>query len=140
MFVEATKRVLAMPRLPTMIEVETADGILTTNQGYELAEAKRLLMISVSYVVKVRNARVADYGSISHRHRIVLVCILRDVPGANDFEVPAPTWGVQRTGVDKNMGLRGRPPYHLKSAQDRDLKRPFFFFFFLWAWWGIYIP
>ena len=88
---EAIKRVLAMPKLPTMIEVETADGILTTNQGHELAEAKRLL--SISYVVKVRKVRVADYGSISHRHRVVLVYILGDFPGGNDFEMPAPTWG-----------------------------------------------
>ena len=92
MFIEVIKRVLAIPKLQTMIEAEKADGVLTTNQGQELAEANRLL--SVSYVVKVRKVRVADYGSISHRHRVVLVCILRDFPGANDFEMPAPTWGV----------------------------------------------
>ena len=41
---------------------------------------------------------------------------------------------VQRTGVDKNMGLGGRPPYHLKSAQRRGrhhLKWPFSFFLFI---------
>ena len=87
-----------------MMEVETADGILTTNQGYELAEAKRLL--SVSYVVKFRKVRVADYGSISHRHRVVLICILRDFPGANDFEMPAPTWGVgHRVACAKDVAI-----------------------------------
>ena len=41
---------------------------------------------------------------------------------------------IQRTGVDKNMGLGGRPPYHLKSAQGRGrhhLKWPFSFFLFM---------
>ena len=41
---------------------------------------------------------------------------------------------LQRTGVDKNMGLGGRPPYHLKSAQGRGrhhLKWPFSFFLFM---------
>ena len=41
---------------------------------------------------------------------------------------------VQRTGVDKNMGLGGRPPYHLKSAQGRGrhhLKWPSSFFLFM---------
>ena len=49
---------------------------------------------------------------------------------------------LQRTGVDKNMGLRGWTPYHLKSAQGRcrhHLKWPFSLFF-LWAWWGIHTP
>ena len=41
---------------------------------------------------------------------------------------------IQRTGVDKNMGLGGRPPYHLKSAQGwgrHHLKWPFSFFLFM---------
>ena len=41
---------------------------------------------------------------------------------------------LQRTGVDKNMGLGGWTPYHLKSAQGRcrhHLKWPFSFFRFM---------
>ena len=49
---------------------------------------------------------------------------------------------LQRTGVDKNMGLGGRPPYHLKSAQGRGrhhLKWPFSFFRFMCLV-GYYMP
>ena len=40
MFVEAVRRVLAMPKRPTMLEIETADGIMETHDGRELAETQ----------------------------------------------------------------------------------------------------
>ena len=43
MYVEVIRRVLGMTELPTMIEIETADGILNTNGGAELREARQLL-------------------------------------------------------------------------------------------------
>ena len=57
MFLEAIRRVLSMPKLPKMIELETADGILTTNNGKELALA--IAMLSELYVVKLRKVSVA---------------------------------------------------------------------------------
>ena len=91
MFLEAIRRVLTMPKLPRIIEVETADGIMTTNNGKELAMA--VAMLSEFYVVKVRKVSVALHGSISHRKRMVMICIDKTFAGANDFEMPAPTWG-----------------------------------------------
>ena len=91
MYVEVIRRVLCMTELPTMIEIETADGILNTNGGAELREARQLL--AEYYVVKVRKIKAADYGSISHRQRLVMVCVLKTFKGANDFEMPVPTWG-----------------------------------------------
>ena len=44
-----------MAELPTMIEIETADGILNTNGGAELREAK--LLLEEHYVVKVRKIK-----------------------------------------------------------------------------------
>ena len=91
---EAVRRVLQMPKRPTMIEIETADGIMDTNDGRELAEAQKLL--AEFYVVKVRKVTVADHGSISHRKRMVMVCIDKDFAGAHEFEMPEPTWGTLR--------------------------------------------
>ena len=80
-----------MPKRPRMIELETADGILTTNNGKELALAEA--MLSEFYVAKVRKVSVALHGSVSHRKRMVMVCIDKDFAGAGGFETPAPTWG-----------------------------------------------
>ena len=91
MFLEAVRRVPSMPKLPRIIEIETADGIMTTNGGKELAMA--VTMLSEFYVVKVRKVSVALHGSISHRKRMVMICIDKNFAGANDFETPAPTWG-----------------------------------------------
>ena len=76
MFLEAIRRVLSMPKLPRIIEIETADGIMTTNGGKELAMA--VAMLSEFYVVKVRKVSVALHGSISHRKRMVMICIDKD--------------------------------------------------------------
>ena len=89
MFVAAVKQVLAMPKLPEMVEIETADGILATNGGRELREAKTLL--AEHFVVKIRKINAFDYGSISHRKRVVIVCIRRGSAYENDFEMHACT-------------------------------------------------
>ena len=91
MFLEAICRVLSMLTRPRIMEIETAGGIMTTNNGKELAMAAT--MLSEFYVVKIRKVSVAQYGSISHRKRMVMVCIDNNFAGTNDFEMPAPTWG-----------------------------------------------
>ena len=73
MYLAAIRLVLAMPKRPEVLEIETADGILTTNGGRELREATELL--ETEYVVKVRKIKAADYGSVSHRMRVVVVCV-----------------------------------------------------------------
>ena len=98
MYLAAIRQVLAMPKLPEVVEIETADGIMTTNGGRELCEATELL--ETEYVVKVRKIKVADYGSISHRMRVVLVCVLKTSTAANKFEMPTPTWGIHRTAPE----------------------------------------
>ena len=104
MFVEAVRRVLQMTKRPTIVEIETADGIIGTNGGQELAEAKKLL--EEFYVVKVRKITVADHGSISHRKRMVMVCIDREFAGADDFEMPEPTWGTgTRVACARDMAV-----------------------------------
>ena len=72
-----------------MVEIETADGIMETHDGRELAEARRLL--EEFYVVKVRKVTVADHGSIIHRKCMVMICIDKEFAGAHDFEMPEPT-------------------------------------------------
>ena len=69
MYLVAIRQVLAMPRLPEVLEIDTADGIMTTHNGGELREATVLL--ETKYVVKVRKIKASDYGSISHRKRVV---------------------------------------------------------------------
>ena len=105
MFVEAVRRVLQMPKRPTLVEIETADGIMETNDGRELSEAQRLL--EEFYVVKVRKVTVADHGSISHMRRMVMVCIDKDFAGAHDFEMPEPTWGIgKRVACARDIAVR----------------------------------
>ena len=94
---------MAMPKLPEMVEIETADGILATNGGRELLEAKTLL--TEHFVVKVRKINSFDYGSISHRKRVVIVCIRRGSAYENDFEMPAPTWGGKRTACANDVAV-----------------------------------
>ena len=129
MFLEAIRRVLSMPKRPKMIELETADGILTTNNGKELALAEA--MLSEFYVVKVRKVSVALHGSVSHRKRMVMACIDKDFVGADDFEMPAPTWGTngkvacaRDVAVDDVLALatlddKHRYPGRLATRYDR---------------------
>ena len=91
MFIKAVRRVIAMPKRSKIIEIETADGILVTHEGRELATAEALL--SEFYVVKIRKVNVAQHCSTSHRKRMMRICMNKDSAGADEFEMPAPTWG-----------------------------------------------
>ena len=91
MLLAAAKVVLAMPRLPEIVEFETADGALVTQGGRKLRETEAL--VSSRYVVHRRLIKVADYGSVSHRKRVVLVCILRRDAQVLSWDMSAPTWG-----------------------------------------------
>ena len=54
-------------------------------------------------MVKVRKIKAADYGSISHRKCVVLVCVLKTSAAANMFEMPQPTWGIHRTACARDV-------------------------------------
>ena len=56
-------------------------------------------------MVKVRKIKAADYGSISHRMRVVLVCVLKTSAAANKFEMPMPTWGIHRTACARDIAV-----------------------------------
>ena len=103
MYLAVMRQVLAMPKLPEVVEIETADGIMTTNNGRELREATALL--ETKYVVKVRKIKAAGYGSIRHRMRVVLVCVLKTSTAANMFEMPTPTWGTHRTACARDVAV-----------------------------------
>ena len=68
-----------------------------------MREAKTLL--SEHFVVKVRKITAFDYGSISHRKRVVIVCIRRGSAYENDFEMHAPTWGGERKACANNVAV-----------------------------------
>ena len=103
MYLAAVRQVLAMPRLPEVVEIETADGIMSTHNGRELREATELL--ETRYMVKVRKIKAAEYGSISHRMRVVLVCVLKTSAAAEKFEMPKPTWGTLRTACARDVAV-----------------------------------
>jgi site-specific DNA-cytosine methylase len=94
MLMAAVHVVLAMPTLPKIVEFETADGVLVTHNGRELKAAEAAM--GGKFVVHRRMIKVADYGSPSHRKRIVLVCTRIEPTAYVPWDMPPPTWGPHR--------------------------------------------
>ena len=108
-----------------IVHVHAHVGIMIIDSGKWESLAKSVADLAEAWCV-------AFYSFLIYNYMRRYIAIARGSrSGARDAFIEV---RVQRTGVDKNMGLGGRPPYHLKSAQGRGrhhLKWPFSFFLFM---------
>lgn len=81
---------IAKAKKPRVILLENVRGLKGHDNGFTFLRIKETLE-DLGYVFhwKVLNAR--DFGLPQNRNRIFMVCIRKDIPGAQEYEFPEPT-------------------------------------------------